>query len=78
MENSYKELQRAIKQHPKDEIDKLIEQYIYHKRNRLLLRRRLFDGIAFEPLSEEFGLTPMRCKDIVKECQSIVFEHLDI
>ena len=75
---SYKEMQQIIQRHSKDELYELIDQYIHDERNRKLLRRRLHDGIPFEPLSEEFGLTPRRCKDIVKECQSIVFSHLDL
>ena len=75
---SYKEMQQIIKRHSKDELFELIEQYIHDERDRKLLWRRLHDGISFEPLSVEFGLTARRCNDIVKECQTIIFEHLDL
>ena len=34
-------------------------------RNREILKRRLIDGIHFEPLAEEFGISVRHCKRIV-------------
>ena len=73
---STKEMREIIEEHPVNELEGLIDQYIHHERNRKLLKRRLLDGVCFEPLAEEFDLTPRQCKNIVKECQKIVFEHL--
>ena len=39
------------------------------ERNREILYRRLADGIKFEPLAEEFGLSVRQTKDIVYSCQ---------
>lgn len=77
MENlSYKEMQELLRRRSRDELYELIDQFIHDERDRQLLRRRLHDGIPFEPLSEEFGLTPRRCKTIVKDCQTVIYEHL--
>lgn len=35
------------------------------ERNRAILKRRLIDGICFEPLAEEFGVSVRQCKRIV-------------
>lgn len=63
----------------KSEIDSLISEWIIGKnaeRDRAILRRRLFDGITFEKLSEEFGLSVRQTKAIVYKCEEKVFKHL--
>ena len=63
----------------KSELDSLIAEWIIGKnaeRNRAILRRRLFDGITFEKLSEEFGRSVRQTKAIVYKCEEKVFKHL--
>ena len=63
----------------KSELDSLISEWIIGKnaeRDRAILRRRLFDGITFEKLSEEFGLSVRQSKAIVYKCEEKVFKHL--
>lgn len=63
----------------KSELDSLISEWIIGKnaeRDRAILRRRLFDGITFENLSEEFGLSVRQTKAIVYKCEEKVFKHL--
>lgn len=63
----------------KSELDSLIEEWIIGKnaeRDRAILRRRLFDGITFEKLSEEFGLSVRQAKVIVYKCEEKIFKHL--
>ena len=65
----------------KDDEEKIvtvINQYIHHERNRAILKRRLCDGILYQPLAEEFGLSVRQVKNIVYKCQDIVFQHLDL
>ena len=47
------------------EIRKTIDEYIHSERDRALLKRRFIDGICFEPLAEEFGLSVVQTKRIV-------------
>jgi hypothetical protein len=50
------------------EIIRVIDERIRGRnaaRNRSILKRRLIDGVAFEPLAEEFDLTVRQCKRIV-------------
>lgn len=52
----------------KSEIEHRIDEFIVGRnaeRNRRILYRRLIDGICFEPLAEEFGLSVRQTKSIV-------------
>lgn len=63
----------------RSEIDLLINEWIIGRnaeRNRQILRRRLFDGICFEPLAEEFDLSVRQVKNIVYKGERIIFSHL--
>lgn len=57
-------------------ISALIDDYIHSERDRALLRRRLIDGIRFEPLAEEFDLSVTQTKTIVRKGQAIIFRHI--
>lgn len=39
------------------EIEYLIDEWIHKERDRKILKRRLLDGICYEPLAEEFDLS---------------------
>lgn len=67
-----------------DNIDKYdvlsaIDRYIIGQnaiRDREILKRRLIDGIHFEPLAEEFELSVRRTKDIVYKWQTKIWKHI--
>lgn len=64
---------------PKSKLDEAIEEWIVGRnaeRNKAIVRRRLFDGICFEPLAEEFGLSVRQTKNIVYKCERKIFSHL--
>lgn len=54
----------------------LIDEHIHSERDRAILKRRLIDGICYEPLAEEFGLSVQRVKAIVYKAQDKLFRHL--
>ena len=59
--------------------ENLIDQWIIGKnseRDRQILKRRLLDGICFEPLAEEFNLSVRYTKKIVYTCQEKLFRHV--
>ena len=63
----------------RDELDALIDQWILGKnaeRNRRLLKRRLFDGICYEPLAEEFEISDKQARNIVNKCMAILIKHI--
>ena len=61
------------------EIAHAIDEYVnglHAERNRAILKRRLIDGICFEPLSEEFDLSVRQTKNIVAKYKDKIFKHL--
>ena len=67
-----------MKEYTNSQIRALIEEYIHSERDRALLYRRMVDGICFEPLSEEFGLSVRQTKNIVYREQERLFRHIKI
>lgn len=59
----------------RNEIENIIEQKIHNERNRLIIKRRLLDGICYEPLAEEFDLSVRQVKNIVYKCEAILFRE---
>lgn len=60
----------------RSEISALIDEWVLNERNRAILKRRLCDGICFEPLAEEFGLSVTQVKSIVYRSREIILEHV--
>ena len=58
------------------QIRALIDEHIHSERDRLILKRRLCDGIRFEALAEEFDLSTQRVKTIVYRAQDRLFRHV--
>lgn len=56
----------------------LIDEYIRSERDRAILKRRLLDGICFEPLAEEFDLSVRQVKNIVYKGQERIFKKWKI
>ena len=40
------------------------------------MKRRLLDGICFEPLAEEFGMSDRQIKRIVYRCMNTLTAHI--
>ena len=58
------------------EIATAINEHIHSERDRAILKRRLIDGVCFEPLSEEFQLSVRQVKTIVYRGQEKVFAKM--
>ena len=58
------------------DIEKVIDEYIHSERDRAILKRRLIDGIFFEPLAEEFDLSVRQVKNIVHKYECTIFSKL--
>ena len=59
-------------QYSNEQLSQLIDQHINGRnaeRNRAILKRRLIDGICYEPLAEEFELS-------VRQTQNIVYKSM--
>jgi hypothetical protein len=57
-------------------VEKLIDEYIHSERDRKILKRRLIDGICYEPLAEEFDLSVSQVKRIVYRQGKRIFRFL--
>jgi len=63
----------------RSQLEILIHEWINGEnaeRNRKLTARRLFDGITFERLAEEFDLSPKQARNVFHKCEQIIFKHV--
>ena len=58
------------------EIINLINEYLHSERDRQIMKRRLVDGICYEPLAEEFDLSTVQTKRIVFKQTSHLTSHI--
>ena len=56
------------------ELARLIDEWIKSERDRKILKRRLIDGICYEPLAEEFGMSVKQIIRIVCKQSQIITE----
>ena len=61
----------------RSELEYLIDEYIFNERDRLILKRRLLDGVCYEPLAEEFDLSVRRTKTIVYKNEDRLFKIME-
>ena len=59
------------------DISNLIDEWIKSERDRRILKRRLIDGICYEPLAEEFEMSVRQIKNIVYKSEMILFKHFN-
>lgn len=63
----------------RDDVEKAIYQWVIGRnaeRDRAIVSRKLFDGITFEQLAEEFQLSVRRTKSVVYKWYDIIFRHI--
>lgn len=61
---------------PNSVIETAINEWIHSERDRKILKRRLIDGICFEPLAWEFDISVRQMKNIVSKAEERLFKHL--
>lgn len=57
-------------------VEYIIDEYIHKERDRKILKRRLIDGICYEPLAEEFEMSVSQIKRIVYKGENVIFKLL--
>ena len=67
---------RELENKSRSEIEALIDEWIFKERDRAILKRRILDGICYEPLAEEFDLSVRQVKSIVYKAQDRLFAHI--
>lgn len=58
------------------ELCRLIDEWIFSERDRDIMKRRLLDGICYEPLAEEFNLSVVQVKTIVYKNKEKILKHI--
>ena len=69
-------MKHRFEDYSRSTVSAAIDEWIFNARDRAILKRRLLDGICYEPLAEEFGLSVDRIKQIVYKSQDRLFRHL--
>lgn len=60
----------------RSDLEKIIDEWVFNERNRKIIKRRLLDGICYEPLADEFNLSVRQVKNIVYKTESIIIRHI--
>jgi len=58
------------------QIEHAIDEWIHSERDRKILKRRLIDGICYEPLADEMDMSVRQIKYIVSKAEAKLFKHL--
>ena len=58
------------------QLEKLIDEWLHSERDRKIIKRRLLDGICYEPLAEEFNMSVRQTQNIVYKAQKELFKHI--
>jgi hypothetical protein len=71
---------KDLSEYSRSDLERAIDEWIilrrHSERNRQILKRYLLDGICFEPLAEEYGMSVRQIQNIVYKTQEILFKHL--
>lgn len=60
---------------PRSELERLIDEWIFNEKYRSILKRRLFDGVTYDRLAEEFDMSVRQIKAIVYKAEDRLFNH---
>ena len=60
---------------PKSQLMILVDDYIYIARNKEIFLMKL-EGYTYEEIAEEYNLSAVRVKEIVKECLEKINKHI--
>lgn len=61
--------------YPRSKLEHLIDEWIFNERDRAILKRRLLDGVLYEPLAAEFDMSVRQVKKIVYRAEDKLFSH---
>ncbi len=65
-----------MRDYSRTELTEAIDEWILNEKHRSILKRRLIDGICYEPLAEEFDMSVRQIKRIIYMEQEKLFRHL--
>lgn len=62
---------------PNEQLSRAIDRWVHAERDRKIMKRRMIDGICFEPLAEEFQLSDRHVKRIVSRYEPVILESIE-
>jgi DNA-directed RNA polymerase specialized sigma24 family protein len=65
-----------MREYSRTELETAIDEWILNEKHRKVMKRRLIDGICYEPLAEEFDMSVRQIKRIVYKCEDTLFRHI--
>lgn len=60
----------------RSQYEALIDEWIFNERDRAIMKRRILDGITFDNLAEEFGMSVRGVKYAVDRNRAILIQHM--
>ena len=61
----------------RSEIAWLIEEYLFVARDREIAKSRWIDGLTFEEISRQYGISVRQAKTIIRNSRERVLSHVD-
>lgn len=58
------------------EYENLIDEWVFSKRDREIMKLKLLDAFTYEQIAEEIGLSVAQTKRIVKKWRTALLKHL--
>lgn len=71
-----KNIEQRLRELGRTGISELLDEWVMNSRDREVTRKRLIDGMFFEPLAEEFDLSVRQVKRIVYKAEEQIFKHI--
>lgn len=65
-----------INEKSRTEWEYLIYEWVHNEVDREMLKRRMLDGITYEPLAEEFFLSTQQAYARVRKAKKQLFKHI--
>jgi len=56
----------------------LIDDWIFSERDRAILKRRLLDGLCYDAIADQFGMSVRQVKRIVYKSEDRLFKHIKL
>lgn len=73
----YKDIEK-LSEHPRDHWEKVIEQWVLDEQARYAIKRNFLDGIPYETIAEELGISRLTVFNKIKKYAPNVFKHCNI
>lgn len=70
------DIENVLNEYEVNNVSQAIDQWIHSERDRKILKRRLIDGICYEPLADEMDMSVRQIKDIVSKGEWTIFKHI--